>query len=128
MDPILRAAVVVVHAALLAYTVGVVLEQRGRRATRAVVAWLTAGVVCDVVATAGMIVGSARGLLTLHGVLGYSALAGMSIDTIRIWRHRIARGDEVVPRGLHLFSRFAYLWWVVAYVTGAALVMLERAG
>jgi hypothetical protein len=127
MDPALRTAVVVVHAALLAYTVGVVLEQRGRRATRAVVAWLTVGVVCDVLATAGMILGSARGLLTLHGVLGYSALVGMTVDTVRMWRHRLSRGEEPVPRALHLFSRFAYLWWVVAYVTGAALVMLERA-
>lgn len=126
MDPVLRTAVVVVHAALLAYTVGVVLEQRGRRATRAVVSWLTVGVVCDVLATAGMIVGSARGLLTLHGVLGYSALVGMTVDTARMWRHRLSRGEEAVPRALHLFSRFAYLWWVVAYVTGAALVMLER--
>ena len=126
MDPILRTAVIIVHAALLSYTVGVVLEQRSRRASRAVVSWLTVGVVCDVVATLGMIFGSTRGLLTLHGVLGYSALLGMTVDTARIWRHRLAHGDEIVPRGLPLFSRFAYLWWVVAYVTGAALVALER--
>ena len=53
-------------------------------------------------------------------------LAVVLIDFLGYWRHRLAHGDEIVPRGLHLFSRFAYLWWVVAYVTGAALVALER--
>lgn len=127
MNPMLRWAVTIVHFALLSYTVGIVLEQRRRRATRAVVAWLTVGVTLDVVATVGMIVGSDRGLLTLHGVLGYSALAAMLIDTIRIWRHRLAHGEAEVPRGLHLYSRLAYAWWVIAYFTGAALVMMERA-
>jgi len=125
MNPILRWAVLIVHLALLSYTVGIVLEQRGRRATRAVVAWLTAGVIFDVVATAGMILGS-ENVLTLHGVLGYSALLAMLVDTIRIWRYRLAQGEAEVPRALHLYSRFAYAWWVIAYVTGATLVMMAR--
>ena len=33
-----------------------------------------------------------------------------------------------VSRGLHLFSRFAYLYWVAAYFTGAILVMASRSG
>lgn len=126
MNPILRWAVLIVHLALLSYTVGIVLEQRKRRATKGVVAWLTAGVILDVVATAGMILGS-ENVLTLHGLLGYSALAAMSVDTVRMWRHRLAHGDTEVPRGLHLYSRFAYAWWVIAYFTGAALVMMARA-
>jgi len=128
VNPFLRAAVVIVHLALICYTVGVVNEQRLRRVTRAVAAWLTFGVVFDVVATMGMILGTDRGAFTLHGVLGYSALAAMLIDTVRMRRHRRQLGDAEVPRSLHLYSRAAYLWWVVAYVTGATLVMLERRG
>lgn len=125
MNSTLRAAVLIVNFALASYTVGTVLQQRGRRATRGVVGWLTAGVVFDIVATLGMILGTKRSLWTLHGVLGYSALTVMVIDTIRIWRHRLSHGDAEVPRGLHLYSRYAYLWWVVAYITGAALVMMS---
>lgn len=128
MNPYLRFAVLIVHVALAAYTAGIVLEQRRRRASRAVVTWLTLGVCFDVLATAGMILGSQGSLFSLHGVLGYTALAGMLVDTVRIWRHRLAHGEAEVPRGLHLYSRFAYAWWVIAYFTGAALVMAGRAG
>lgn len=126
MAPTLKLAVLLVHVALTSYTVGIVLEQRSRRASRAVVTWLTLGVLFDVVATVGMILATHRGLITLHGVLGYSALAGMLVDTVRVWRHRLAHGDAEVPRGLHLYSRFAYAWWVIAFVSGAALAMAER--
>lgn len=125
MDPILRLALILVHAALACYTIGIVLEQRTRRASRAVVAWLVAGVVLDVSATVGMILVSNQ-LITLHGVIGYSALAAMSIDTVRVARHRQLHGEAEVPRTLHLYSRFAYLWWVVAYFSGAALAMASR--
>jgi hypothetical protein len=30
-------------------------------------------------------------------------------------------------RALHIFSRVAYGYWVIAYFTGATLVMAERA-
>ena len=126
MNPILLAAVLIVQLALLFYTVGIVLEQRKRRVTRGVLGFLTAGVVFDIAATACMILGSERSLWTAHGFLGYSALAAMLVDTVRIWGHWRRKGDAEVPRGLHLYSRFAYLWWVVAYITGAALVAMSR--
>lgn len=129
MNPILIAAVLIVQFALLCYTVGIVLEQRKRRVTAGVLGFLTAGVVFDVVATTCMILGSKRSLWTPHGFLGYSALAAMLVDTARIWGHRRRHGDGEVPKGLHLYSRFAYLWWVLAYITGAALVaMSHRSG
>ena len=126
MNPILRTAVVVVQLALISYTVGVILEQRRRRVGPAVRRWLTTGVGFDVIATACMILGARRPLITPHGLLGYSALAAMLVDTIRLRRHARRHGDAEVPRGLHLFSRFAYLWWLVAYVTGGAMVMMSR--
>jgi hypothetical protein len=124
MPPILKLAVLLVHAALICYTVGIALEQRSRRASRAVVGWLTVGVLFDIAATAGMIVATDRGLITLHGMLGYSALTAMLVDTVRVWRHRLAEGDAPVPRALHFYSRYAYAWWVIAFVSGAALAMM----
>ena len=128
MDPVRMSAVLTVTLALALYTVGTVKQQRSRRSTLAVRGWLTTGVVFDVVATALMIVASKSLSPTLHGVLGYSALAFMLTDTILMWRHARRHGTAEVSGRLHLYSRVAYGYWVVAYFTGAALVMAEKAG
>jgi hypothetical protein len=126
MNPVLIAGVTIVQLALLSYSIGIFKEQRSRRATPGALGFLTAGVVFDVAATIGMILGTRRPLMTAHGMLGYSALAVMLVETALVWRHRLRRGDGPVPRELHLYSRLAYGWWVVAYVTGAALVAMSR--
>ncbi len=125
MTPLLRAGVSIVVLALASYTVGVVAEQRARRVTRRALAFLIAGVALDVTATVCMIIGSGRAL-TLHGVLGYSALAGMLLETLAAARHRLGSGDAPVPRRLHLATRLAYGWWVVAFVSGGLLVAAGR--
>jgi hypothetical protein len=111
---------------LVLYTIGALKELRARRATRSVCGTFTAGVLFDVTATVLMILATQRGGLTVHGVLGYSALAGMTTDTILMWRHRLRTGAEPLGKGLHLYSRLAYVYWVLAYFTGAALVMMSR--
>jgi hypothetical protein len=120
------AAVSCVTTALVLYSIGTVREHRSHRATAGVRGFLTLGVLFDVTATALMIVATERQGWTLHGVLGYSALAAMSLDTFLIWRHWRRHGEAEIPRGLHLYSRWAYVYWVVAYFTGAALVMGSR--
>lgn len=128
MDPLRMAAVTTVTAALGLYTAGTLREMRLRRATSGVKYLLAVGVVFDVTATALMIVASRAESITVHGLLGYSALALMASDTFLIWRHAKQRGDAPIGNGLHLYSRVAYLYWVVAYFTGAALVMMAKRG
>ena len=123
MSPILITATVIVNLALLSYTIGIFSEQRHRRVSRFAMSFLIVGVVLDVAATACMIAGSSRGPFTFHGVLGFSSLTAMIIETSLAWRHRQRFGDAEVPRGLHLYSRIAYVWWVLAYITGAYLAM-----
>lgn len=127
MDPLRMAAVSTVTLALTLYTVGTIQEQRSRRSTPAVRGWLTGGVAFDVTATAFMIAATGSLNPTLHGILGYSALALMLTDTLLLWRHAARAGGAPVPRGLHVYSRVAYAYWVVAYFTGAGLVMAQRA-
>lgn len=127
VSPVTIFAVSVVNLALIAYGVGVVTEQRTHKVTRRALFWLRLGVVLDVVATTAMIIGSSSGPFTAHGWVGYSALTVMVVETALAWRHRRAHGDDDVPAWLHLYSRFAYGWWVLAYFTGAWLVMRERA-
>lgn len=127
MSPLLTLAVTLVVLALTFYTVGVVAQQRAVRVTRKVLSWLVAGVAFDVSATTCMILASGR-ILTLHGVIGYSALMAMLVDTSLAFRHRRRHGDAEVPRWLHLYTRGAYAWWVVAFITGGLLVVASRAG
>jgi len=126
MTTLRLAAVSTVTTALVLYTIGALKELRARRATPGVCGTLTAGVGFDVTATVLMILATQRGGLTVHGVLGYSALAAMATDMLLMWRHRRRSGSDPLGRGLHLYSRLAYVYWVVAYFTGAALVMMSR--
>jgi hypothetical protein len=49
----------------------------------------------------------------------------MFIDAVLLWRLQLKNGTgTVVPRGIHLYSRYAYLWWVIAFITGGLLVAL----
>ena len=126
MTPLRLAAVSAVTTALVFYTIGALKELRARRATPGVCGTFAAGVAFDVTATTLMILATQSGGLTVHGALGYSALAGMATDTLLMWRHRSRAGSEPLGQGLHLYSRLAYVYWVVAYFTGAALVMMSR--
>lgn len=112
--------------ALLSYSLSIITEQRLKLVTPFVLRFLTIGIILDITATIFMIIGSTNSAFSLHGILGYSSLAAMLIDTILIWRfHLTSNQGAVVPRGLHLYSRYAYAWWVIAFITGLMLVVFR---
>lgn len=122
MNPTLITGVVIVTFALLFYSVAVIAEQRKSVVSSVVLVFLTAGIACDITATLYMIVGSRNIPITVHGVIGYSALLAMLVDTMLIWGHwRRNRGVRPVPHGIHLYTRIAYGWWVVAYIAGGII-------
>jgi len=112
--------------ALLSYSLSIITEQRKKLVTPFVLRFLTIGIILDITATTFMIIGSSKSAFTLHGILGYSSLAAMFIDTILIWRfHMSTKPGTVVPTRLHIYSRYAYSWWVIAFMTGLMLVVLR---
>ncbi len=118
-------AVIVVFA-LVAYSLAIITEQRKHRVSRFVIRFLTIGIVLDITATAFMIIGSSNGPFTVHGLLGYSSLIAMMIDTILIWKfYSRYEYNTKVPRSLHIYSRYAYIWWVLAFITGLLLVIVK---
>jgi hypothetical protein len=126
MKPILMTGALVVTLALISYSFAIINEQRKKIITPKILLFLTIGIILDISATAMMIIGSSNGPFTLHGFVGYSALAFMLVDTILIWKFKLNSGYNIeVPAKLHLYSRFAYIWWVLAYITGSLLVMLK---
>jgi hypothetical protein len=127
MNTLALTGIIIVQAALLCYSIAIISEQHLRRITKKVLGFLALGVLFDITATAFMILGSSRGPFTLHGILGYSSLAGMLIDAILMWRfHRNNVSNNKVTRGLHWYSLGAYLWWIAAYITGGLLVALRH--
>ena len=125
LNPTLVKAVIVVTFALAFYSVAVLTEQRKANISKFILVFLTAGACCDVASTALMIAGSGNIPITVHGFLGYSALALMVTDVVLVWRHWArTHGAEKVPKGLHVYTRIAYGWWVVAYIAGAILAMV----
>ena len=117
----------VVTIALIFYSIGFAKEQRRQLASSRVLLFYTIGVTLDITATILMIIGSSRGMLTIHGFIGYSSLLGMLTDTFLLWRHNLKEGPlKVVSNRLHLCSRITYTWWIIAYITGGLLVAINK--
>ena len=117
----------IVIIALLFYSTGFLNEQRRKLVTSRVLFFYTIGVIIDITATIFMIIGSSKGMITAHGFIGYSSLLGMLTDTILLWRYNIKEGpDKKVNKSLHLYSKIAYIWWVIAFITGGLLVAISK--
>ncbi len=123
MNLFLRLGTSIVVLALISYSIAIITEQRKKIISKKVLTFLTLGVCLDITATTFMILGSAKGGFTLHGFIGYSSLLAMFIDAVLMWRQKSKSGfDTEVPKSLHLYSRYAYIWWVIAFITGGLLV------
>jgi len=124
MSPLSTTGAILVTFALISYSVGILTEQVKKKILPRVLRFITAGVILDISATVFMILGSMNSPFTLHGFIGYSALIVMVAECVLLWRlyRRSGMGTEV-PRRLHRYSLIAYIWWVVAYITGSLLAM-----
>lgn len=126
MNPLSKIGATIVIFALASYSVAIFTEQRKRIVNQIVILFLNIGVILDITATTFMILGTTKGPFTLHGFLGYSSLLGMIIDTFLIWQLRLKFGiNAPVSKSIHLYSRLAYSWWVLAFITGGLLVAMR---
>ena len=127
MDPLLVRGVGLVTVALVLYSVAFWFEQRSRVVSRRVLIFLSGGVVLDVSSTALMILGSRNFPLTVHGLIGYSALAAMFLDAVFIWQSWRRKGDTGVSQRLNRYTQLAYGWWVTAYLAGIVIAIVLKA-
>jgi hypothetical protein len=89
-----------------------------------VLIFLSLGVLLDFVAVTLMIMGSRRGVFSPHGILGYSAMLTMIINLILIWQWYIKNGfDSIISKSILEYTKYAYAWWLIAYITGSLLVI-----
>ena len=114
----------IVTLALISYSIGIISEQLKKKIIPRVLIFITLGVILDVTATVFMILGSRNSPFTPHGFIGYSALLIMLFELVFIWRAYNRSGmNAPVKVNLHRYSRYAYIWWVVAYITGSLIAM-----
>jgi len=115
----------VVVLALMFYTVAFIIAQK-KKLLPSLLLFQSAGLILDLAATSLMILGSKNSPFTIHGMFGYSALAAMLIETFLLWRLRFTAGfGEMFSRMLHFYTKFAYIWWVLAFVLGSVLVLFK---
>lgn len=125
MNLLLRTGIIIVIFALASYSIAVFTIHRKKLLRRRILVFLTLGVALDITATIFMILGSPNGGFTLHGIIGYSSLIGMFTDAVLIWRLKIISDSySMIPDVIRTYSRYAYLYWVIAFITGGLLVML----
>lgn len=124
MNPILMLGSGVVTLALVFYSIAVISEQRKRCISKFILTFITLGICFDISATLLMIIGTNYKLISIHGLIGYSALTAMLVDTTLIWKTRINHQEEISHK-LHIYTRFAYGWWVIAYISGSIIGMMH---
>jgi hypothetical protein len=127
MKSILIIGTSIVNLALIAYSIFIYNERKYRLVTRKLLTFLTIGVLLDITATTCMIIGSSKSPFTVHGILGYSSLTAIFIDAVLVWRYKMKQGINcAISNAIHAYSLIAYVWWILAYITGAMLVFLFR--
>ena len=127
MNTILLIGVIVVVLALLFYSVAIFFEQRLKRINKKILIFLSLGLFFDFSATVCMIIGSSNSAFTFHGFIGYTALLAMSIETYLAYTFFFKyRDQKQVSKPLHLYARYAYILWLVVFITGGMLVAMNK--
>ena len=124
MNPLAIIGAFVITLSFLAYGVGSISLVRFRIVGRIVVTFLSIGVILDIVAITLMVLGSKGSPFTLHGFLGATAFLVMLVEAIWCWKMYIAQGRDSKANKTHIiYTKTAYLFWVVAYFTGSLIVI-----
>lgn len=127
MPSVIVAGVILIHIAVILYSVFFYKERKYKRATTGLLILITLAVSFDISATVCMMIGTSKEYFTLHGALGYTALSLMIIDAIFIWKHKIKNGSEApFSVNLNRYTLFAYILWLLAFVTGEYLAIIKH--
>ena len=127
MSYVIIAGVILIHIAFILYSIFIYKEHKYKRATKGLLIAITSAVIFDVSATVCMMIGVAEEYFTLHGILGYSALAVMVTDAVFIWKHYNKFGSETpFSKTLNRNSKLGYVLWLIAFFTGELLAIMNH--
>jgi hypothetical protein len=126
MPKVTIAGIIFVHTALILYTLFIIFENRKQKTTKSVLVFITLAVIFDIAATTCMMIGTTRTYFTFHGIVGYIGLLLMVVDAFLLWKYKFRYGaDILISKSLNSFSKIAYIWWIIAFITGV-LVTIYR--
>jgi len=124
MSLVLTAGIIIVNFALVAYSLSFINLVRKKSIGFTYLLFLTIGVLFDITSTVCMMIGSGKGIITIHGIIGYSALIAMITDMLISYRFSFKFGKNTsISSRIYIFSYLVYFYWVIAYLTGAIIVM-----
>jgi len=124
MNPISVVGAFTITISFLAYGIGSISLLRFKKVSTIVLIYLTLGICFDFLGIVFMTLGRGDNSLTFHGVIGYIALMLMLIGTIGMWWNFFKFGkNSPIGKKLMYYSRFAYLFWVIAYFTGSLIII-----
>jgi len=116
-----------VHIALILYTLFIIYESKNQKTTKSVLTLISSAVIFDILATTCMMIGTTRTYFTFHGIMGYLGLLLMIVDAALLWKFKIKHGMEtIISKSLNSFSKIAYTWWMIAYITGVLVSIFRR--
>ncbi len=124
MNPISMAGAFIMTMSLLAYGLGSISLLQFKVVSPGVLLFFTIGVSLNIVSIALMIVAFNGIPFSIHSIWGCSAFLVMFVDVMLIWRLYL-KGKINAPVGekFLLYSKIAYVWWLVFYLAGSLLVI-----
>uniref|UniRef100_UPI003216A700 hypothetical protein n=1 Tax=uncultured Draconibacterium sp. TaxID=1573823 RepID=UPI003216A700 len=124
MNPLAIVGAFIITLSLLTYGIGSISLIRFRIVSSIVLIFLSLGIIFDLAAIALMISGARETPFTLHGLLGYSAFLVLLVEVVGAWWVYFKNGiDTRISKSLLIYTKIAYFWWVVAYITGSIIIL-----
>ena len=124
MNPLAIIGAFVITLSFLAYGIGSISLVRFKIVGRIVLTFISLGVLLDLIAILLMMKGSTGSPFTLHGFLGGIAFSVMFVEMVWCWNMYFTYGLDVKAGKPHIiYTKVAYLFWVLAYFTGSILII-----
>jgi hypothetical protein len=120
MNAFIVAGVIIVNLALISYSAFFFMKKKPYVTAQGIF-FLISGVALDACSTILMIIGSSKAAITTHGLLGYSALAGMILEASVVTF--FYRNKKRTTRELIILTRVVFPWWVMVYIAGILMTM-----
>jgi hypothetical protein len=112
--------------ALIFYSLAFWKNRKSSRINKANCLFQTTGLEFDIAGTIFMIIGSKNIPITVHGMIGYSALLAMILETVLVIKTTM--GNKEKTKMMEIYTWFSYFWWITAYVAGGVIAMIEVKG
>lgn len=124
MDPIILVISFIMTLAFLAFGVGSVTLERFKIIGTMVLVFFSIGFLFNAASVLLMILLLPTSLLSANGLIMFCSFSIMLVNTVWAWAAYLKKGiDSKVTRAMVLYTKIAYLVWVLNYLWGIVLLI-----